>query len=122
MHSSECCHYFVKFAKVNIYVYLLGANDKGIDLLPSPTLTTTWTRSLPTDDGKESDQVFYFDGESNAVEVPRDQFDHTLHQHFTIMTWMKHDFAESTAADKKGPKETILCMSDGDGRFQFKVL
>ncbi|KAK3087668.1 hypothetical protein FSP39_008933 [Pinctada imbricata] len=93
---------------------LCGANDKSVDLLPPPSLTTTWTRTLPTDDGKESDQVFYFDGESNAVEVPHDRFNHTLHQHFTLMTWMKHNFAESMKGDKKKPKETILCMSDGE--------
>lgn len=91
---------------------LCGANDRSVDLLPSPSLTTSWTQYLPTDDGKESDQVFYFDGESNAVEVPENRFNHTLRKHFTIMTWMKHEHAE--LKDKKYRKEHILCMSDGE--------
>ncbi|XP_061162635.1 calsyntenin-1-like [Saccostrea echinata] len=91
---------------------LCGANDHGVDLLPSPSLTSSWTRFLPTDDGKESDQVFYFDGENNAVEVPENIFNHTLHKHFSIMMWMKHEHSEIKG--KKYPKEHILCMSDGD--------
>lgn len=99
--------------------FLSGANDRNIELLPSPSLTTSWTRYLPTDDGKESDQVFYFDGESNAVEVPQNRFNHTIHKHFTIMTWMKHEHAE--IKDKKYPKEHIMCMSDGDSEFQLNL-
>lgn len=93
---------------------LTGANGHSVDLLPSPSLTTSWTQYLPTDDGKESDQVFYFDGQSNAVEVPENHFNHSLHKHFTIMTWMKHEHAD--LKDKKFPKEHILCMSDGESK------
>lgn len=77
---------------------------------------TGWTKNLPTDDGKESDQIFFFDGKTNAVEVPKASFNHTLHKHFTISTWMKHTFSEDTEAKKKAQKEHILCNSDGDGK------
>ncbi|CAG2212955.1 CLSTN1 [Mytilus edulis] len=94
---------------------LCGASGESIDLLPSPGVGTGWTKNLPTDDGKESDQIFYFDGKTNAVEVPKASFNHTLHKHFTISTWMKHTFSEDTEAKKKAQKEHILCNSDGDG-------
>lgn len=94
---------------------LCGASGESVDLLPTPGLTTRWTKDLPTDDGKESDQIFYFDGKTNAVEVPRASFNHTLHKHFTISTWMKHTFSEEKATKKKSAKQHVLCMADGDG-------
>lgn len=94
---------------------LCGASGDSVDLLPSPSLATTWTQSLHTDDGHESDQVFYFDGRTNAVEVPNSHFDHMLHHHFSISTWMKHELVQEThTKSKHGEKEHILCMSDGE--------
>ncbi|XP_033763101.1 calsyntenin-1-like isoform X1 [Pecten maximus] len=95
---------------------LCGANDNSVDLLPSPSLTTTYTSTLHVDDGHESDQIFYFDGQTNAVEVPTSHFNHSLHQHFTISTWMKHEFEDWTVSpDGRPEKEHIVCMSDGEG-------
>ena len=93
----------------------LGASGDSVDLLPSPW-QADWTKSLPTDDGHLMDQIFSFDGEHNAVEVPAGHFDHHLGDHFTISTWMKHDFPEGgPVKSHNAPKEHILCMSDGDG-------
>lgn len=98
---------------------LCGASGDSIDLLPSPNVAS-WTSSLPTDDGNESDQIFAFDGQTNAVEVPEGHFNHTLTNHFTISTWMKHehhqkkDHSQAPTKAHKAPKEHILCMSDGD--------
>ena len=48
--------------------------------------------------------------------VPEGHANHALGEHFTIMTWMKHTFpAENDGHAKKGNKENIVCMSDGDG-------
>ncbi|XP_067658784.1 calsyntenin-1-like [Haliotis asinina] len=92
---------------------LCGASGESVDLLPSPSLAA-WTRNLPTDDGHESDQLFSFDGHSNAVEVPDVHFNHTIHEHFTISTWMKHEALESYSSQHRAPKEHVLCMSDGE--------
>jgi hypothetical protein len=100
----------------------LGASGESVDLLPTPGLTTRWTKDLPTDDGKESDQIFYFDGKTNAVEVPRASFNHTLHKHFTISTWMKHTFSEEKATKKKSAKQHVLCMADGDGKICLPLI
>lgn len=95
---------------------LCGASDDSVDLLPSPSLTTTYTSTLHADDGHESDQIFYFDGQTNAVEVPTTHFNHSLHEHFTISTWMKHEYEDLTVSpDGRPEKEHIMCMSDGEG-------
>lgn len=95
---------------------LCGASGDSVDLLPSPW-RADWTKNLPTDDGNMMDQIFSFDGQGNAVEVPAGHLDHELGDHFTISTWMKHDFPEgyTPSAHHSAPKEHILCMSDGEG-------
>ncbi|KAK7486162.1 hypothetical protein BaRGS_00022628 [Batillaria attramentaria] len=95
---------------------LCGASGDSVDLLPSPW-RADWTKNLPTDDGHMMDQIFSFDGQGNAVEVPAGHFDHELGDHFTISTWMKHDFPEGgpVTGHHSAPKEHILCMSDGEG-------
>jgi len=91
---------------------MCGADSSVRDLLPSPQLQS-WTNTLPTDDGQESDQIFAFDGKTNAIEVPNDTFNHTLGNHFTISTWMKHE--EDPEDDSEhGRKEHILCDGDGE--------
>lgn len=95
---------------------LCGASDDSIDLLPLPTLTSNWTNSLPTDDGHDGDQIYGFDGRTNAVVVPEGHADHRLREHFTISTWMKHTFPMTIESHhKNGNKEHIMCMSDGEG-------
>ena len=64
------------------------------------------------------DQVFAFDGESNALEVPESVFNHMLHEHFTISAWLRHG-PSSVPKHSKAPKEHILCMSDNDGGFRY---
>ena len=77
---------------------------------------------MPTDDGHDGDKIYGFDGHTNAVVVPEGHADHTLGEHFTVMTWMKHTFPVKTeGSQKKGSKENILCMSDGDGKSAGEI-
>ena len=87
-----------------------GASSGSVDLLPNPAVSS-WTRSLPTDDGHEADQIFSFDGSTNAIEIPSTKFNHTLEEHFTVSTWMKH---EQDSEEGLGEKQHILCNSDGE--------
>jgi hypothetical protein len=98
---------------VNSQRKLCGASGDSVDLLPSPS-SADWTHNIPTDDGHEMDQVFSFDGQSTALEVPESVFNHMLHDHFTISAWLRHGQV-SVLNQTKPPKEHILCMSDGEG-------
>jgi hypothetical protein len=82
-----------------------------MDLLPSPGLGTEWTKSLPTDEGHESDPMFEFDGSSTAVVVPDGLGlgTHNPGENFTVATWMKH--AAHPDLDRH-TKEHILCNAD----------
>ncbi|CAG5135956.1 unnamed protein product, partial [Candidula unifasciata] len=98
---------------VNSQRKLCGASGESVDLLPSPD-SSGWSHNIPTDDGHEMDQVFSFDGQNNALEVPESVFNHMLHDQFTISAWLRH--GESLASSQaKAPKEHIFCMSDGNG-------
>ncbi|XP_063219029.1 calsyntenin-1 [Bacillus rossius redtenbacheri] len=88
---------------------LCSASMDSVDLLPSPGIGSEWTRSLPTDEGRESDQIFEFDGASSAVAIPPDVLDHNLASTFTIATWMKH---KQNPEQDKHVKEHILCSAD----------
>jgi hypothetical protein len=99
-----------------------GASGDSVDLLPSPW-NADWTKNLPTDDGHLMDQIFSFDGQNNAVEVPAGHFDHKLGNRFTISTWMKHSYPEGgPVRPHDAPKEHILCMSDGEGGYRKLAL
>lgn len=108
-------YYSILFLKIFTFS---GASGDSVDLLPSPS-QAEWTKNLPTDDGHIMDQIFSFDGHSNAVEVPSGHFDHQLGDHFTISMWMKHDFPEGgpVQVQHSAPKEHVVCMSDGDGTY-----
>lgn len=86
-----------------------------MDLLPSPD-SSGWSHNIPTDDGHEMDQVFSFDGQNNALEVPESVFNHMLHEQFTISAWLRHGDYSATS-QSKAPKEHIFCMSDGNGEY-----
>ncbi|ESO07922.1 hypothetical protein HELRODRAFT_75655, partial [Helobdella robusta] len=92
---------------------LCGANPEAVDLLPSPLAPDSWTRNLPTDDGKESDEVFAFDGKHDSVIVP---LQIKLGREFSISTWMKHDDDDEDEGDSESihRKENILCISDNE--------
>ncbi|CAG5130515.1 unnamed protein product, partial [Candidula unifasciata] len=98
---------------VNSQRKLCGASGDSVDLLPSPD-TAEWSHNIPTDDGHEMDQVFSFDGQNNALEVPESVFTHMLHDHFTVSVWLRHGPVQASS-QSKAPKEHILCMSDGEG-------
>lgn len=88
---------------------LCGASMESIDLLPSPGLGSEWTKSLPTDEGRESDQIFEFDGVSTAVTIPPEVIHHGLPPTFTIATWMKH---KDTPDQDRHVKEHVICSAD----------
>ncbi|KAF7491891.1 Calsyntenin-1 [Sarcoptes scabiei] len=90
---------------------LCGAQVESIDLLPTFSASgSEWIRDLPTDEGKESDQIYEFDGASNAVIVPETIFDHNLTNKFTISFWMKHE--PPLDQSNKHIKEHIICNAD----------
>ncbi|XP_071439640.1 calsyntenin-1 [Hetaerina americana] len=88
---------------------LCGASAESIDLLPSPGVGAEWTRALPTDEGREADRVFEFDGGSSAVVVPASLVDESLSSKFTLATWMKH---KRHPEQDRHVKEHILCSAD----------
>ena len=62
LHAIQACNYY------RLLFSVPGASDEIHDLLPNPVFDS-WTKNLPSDDGKESDQIFAFDGQTNAIEV-----------------------------------------------------
>lgn len=87
-----------------------GANSESIDLLPSSSSGAEWIRELPTDEGREGDQIYEFDGASNSVIVPEEVFDHNLTSLFTVSFWMKHE--PPLDQSNKHIKEHIICNAD----------
>jgi hypothetical protein len=92
---------------------------ESVDLLPSPGIGSEWTKSLPTDEGRESDQIFEFDGASSAVAIPSDVLDHNLSSTFTIATWMKH---KQHPDQDKHVKEHIICSADDHSKYHHLLL
>lgn len=86
---------------------LCGASSGSVDLLPSTHLGL-WSEKVPNDDG--SDQIFSFDGHTNAVEVPSERLNHSLAEHFTISMWMRHE--DNSRDLGQHYKEHILCNAD----------
>lgn len=91
-----------------------GANKKSVDLLPSPGLGSEWTKTLPTDEGRESDEMFEFDGATTALAIPNDVLDHNLPSVFTISVWLKHKHILTL---EKHSKEHILCSADDHSKL-----
>uniref|UniRef100_A0A671QFT8 Calsyntenin-2-like n=1 Tax=Sinocyclocheilus anshuiensis TaxID=1608454 RepID=A0A671QFT8_9TELE len=86
---------------------LCGAASGSTDLLPAPSASTNWTASLLTDNGRDSDLIFRFDGRQ-AANIPEWVVPQNLTDQFTIATWMKHGPSPGLRAEK----ETLLCNSD----------
>uniref|UniRef100_T1J4B1 Cadherin domain-containing protein n=1 Tax=Strigamia maritima TaxID=126957 RepID=T1J4B1_STRMM len=99
---------------------LCGASVDSVDLLPTPGLGAEWTKSLPTDDGHESDQIYEFDGVTNAVVIPPSTLPHHLPNNFTISTWMKH---RQHTENNSHVREYIICNADDHkmGRPHYAV-
>lgn len=95
--------------------FILGASSDSIDLLPSPGIGAEWTRGLPTDDGHESDQIYEFDGTSNAVVIPESTLNHNLTDNFTVAFWMKHESYPDH--NDTHMKEHIICNADDHSKF-----
>jgi len=88
---------------------LCDADQRAVDLLPSPSADSQWTRPLPRDHGRESDEVFQFDGSTTAVAVPPSVMTPELGNTFTISVWLRH--ADHPNQDKH-VKEHVLCNAD----------
>ncbi|XP_043975574.1 calsyntenin-2-like isoform X2 [Gambusia affinis] len=86
---------------------LCGASSGSTDLLPAPSAATNWTASLVSDNGRDSDLIFRFDGRQ-AAKIPDWVVPQNLTDQFTIATWMKHGPSPGLRAEK----ETLLCNSD----------
>lgn len=91
---------------------LCGASSDSIDLLPTPGLGSEWTKTLPTDDGHEADQIYEFDGRTNAVVIPASTLDHNLTNTFTFSLWMKHAGGGPGSDMHSHIKESIICNAD----------
>lgn len=92
---------------------LCGASSDSVDLLPSPGVGAEWTQGLPTDEGRESDQIYEFDGATNAVVIPESTVSHNLTNTFTVGFWMRHKAPTGGAAHNASHlKEHVLCNSD----------
>uniref|UniRef100_A0A3B5LE79 Calsyntenin-2 n=1 Tax=Xiphophorus couchianus TaxID=32473 RepID=A0A3B5LE79_9TELE len=86
---------------------LCCASSGSTDLLPAPSTATNWTASLVSDNGRDSDLIFRFDGHQ-AAKIPDWVVPQNLTDQFTIATWMKHGPSPGLRAEK----ETLLCNSD----------
>lgn len=89
----------------------VGASSESVDLLPTGL---EWTKTLTTDEGHESDQMFEFDGSTSTVSVPNDVLDHGLARTFTLSTWLKH---KAHPDQDKHTKEHILCSADDHSNY-----
>ncbi|KAH9409789.1 Calsyntenin-2 [Tyrophagus putrescentiae] len=115
VHVSLATHHIGKGCDRDTYSVesqrkLCGASTESIDLLPSSNSGAEWIRDLPTDEGRESDQIYEFDGASNSVLVPEDVFDHNLTSKFSVSFWMKHE--PPLDQSNKHIKEHIICNAD----------
>lgn len=108
---------------------ITGASTESVDLLPTPgSSSLDWTRDLPRDSGAESDQIYEFDGSTNAVVIPESTLSHNLSNKFTISFWMKHESPltakgnegqGSSDGNNKHLKEHILCNADDHSMIFF---
>ena len=100
-----------------IAFFFPDADAGSYDLLPRPNAGEQWTKSLTTDTGNESDQIYQFDGRKDAVIVPS-QFapPDNLTDQFSISFWMKHRNVVG------GDPEYVICKSDSKGMFFIKFL
>lgn len=98
----------------------VGASTESVDLLPSPSTGADWTRDLRTDEGHESDQIYEFDGASNAAVVPESALNHNLSTRFTLSFWMKHEAPLDPA--NKHMKEHIICNADDHSKCRSDLL
>lgn len=88
---------------------LCGASEESVELLPANHVPLSAGNAIKHDEGRESDQMYEFDGSSTAVAIPNDVLDHGLSSAFTISTWMKH---KPMPHQDKHVKEHILCSAD----------
>lgn len=100
-----------KFSNCFFYIVFTGASSESVDLLPTGL---EWTKTLTTDEGHESDQMFEFDGSTSTVSVPNDVLDHGLARTFTLSTWLKH---KAHPDQDKHTKEHILCSADDHSNY-----
>lgn len=86
-----------------------NAEAGAVDLLPSPSQQSPWMANLNTDEGNESEKVFFFDGQSSQATLPEKVAPKNVTDRFSISFWMKHKPRVG------GDKEYILANSDTEG-------
>lgn len=65
---------------------------------------------LSTDEGNESERVFYFNGQDSKVAIPNKLSPKNLTASFAVSFWMKH------RPRMGGDKEYVLASSDSEGK------
>ncbi|OQR72409.1 calsyntenin-1-like, partial [Tropilaelaps mercedesae] len=83
----------------------------------SPSAAKSGASRAPTQDrGNENSAIYFFDGKTNALLLPRDTFHQT--DTMAVQFWMKHE----QNLDKKA-KEHVVCTSDSHkmNRHHFSV-
>ena len=114
-HQYACCSPWITHTWLSRRLLPSGASTGSVDLLPNAAAVAPHgATKLSKDDGKESDQIYSFDGKTNVVEVPATTFNHSLGTHFTLSLWMKHEPSGQEGKKKHGKKEQILCNADGE--------
>ncbi|XP_013789566.2 calsyntenin-1-like, partial [Limulus polyphemus] len=91
---------------------LCGASTESVDLLPTADVETEWIDNQPTDDRHRSDQIYQFDGATNAVMISEFTLNHNLTDNFTVSFWMKHEPPLETNDTFQHTKEHVLCNAD----------
>ncbi|CAG0889961.1 unnamed protein product [Cyprideis torosa] len=86
------------------------ADASAIDLLPSPVRGNEWTASLVRDEGFAADEVFAFNGVTDAVSLPAGVLPDSLPSPFSLSFWMRHG-----TNPERTHKEHVLCAADDRG-------
>ena len=97
-------------------------NEHIVELLPfekDEKAFGKWFEDRPItsfiDSDVDSDEIYYFNGQSTALSVPEDYFDENkLNSIFTISSWIKHD---QHLNQDKHIKEHIICSADDHSKL-----
>lgn len=108
-----------------------NVDEATVDLLPNPINLPKAKEAEEAEEAEEaaqnavpteadSDEVYYFDGEENAIVVDAAVAKPDIPKTFTLSFWMKHERNEKTGNHFK---ENILCESDDSrmNRHHFAV-
>lgn len=100
----------IRSALLLMFYIFEGASSDSISLLGG--------HGASQDEGRESDQIYEFDGASSAVTIDPTVLEH-LTSTFTLSTWLKH---KHHPEQDKHVKEHILCSADDHSKFTVKLI